>query len=53
MSARILIAYCGDLSEVAEAFAEGARPHSGEIRIAELDDLLRTRGEDRAPDSIV
>jgi multimeric flavodoxin WrbA len=45
MSVRILIAYCGDLGEVAEAFAEGARPHSGEIRIAELGDLLRDEGK--------
>lgn len=45
MSARILIAYCGDLGEVAEAFAEGARPHSGQIRIAELDVLVRDDGK--------
>jgi multimeric flavodoxin WrbA len=44
MSARILIAYCGDLSEIAEALAEGARPHSREVRIAELDILLRDDG---------
>jgi multimeric flavodoxin WrbA len=45
MSARILIAYSGDLGEVAEAFAEGARPHSGQIRIAALDVLLRDEGK--------
>jgi multimeric flavodoxin WrbA len=45
MSARILIAYVGDLGEVAEAFAEGARPHSGQIRIAGLDVLLRDEGK--------
>jgi multimeric flavodoxin WrbA len=45
MSARILIAYSGDLGEVAEAFAEGARPHSGQIRIAELDVLVRDEGK--------
>jgi len=45
MSARILIAYCGDLGEVAQAFAEGARPHSAEVRIGELEVLLRGEGE--------
>lgn len=45
MSAAILIAYSGDLGEVAEAFAEGAQPHSGQIRIAELDVLLRDDGK--------
>lgn len=45
MSARILIAYCGELSEVAEALAEGAAPHSREVRIAELDVLLRDDGK--------
>jgi multimeric flavodoxin WrbA len=45
MSARILIAYSGDLAEVAEAFAEGARPHSGQLRIAELDVLMRDEGK--------
>jgi multimeric flavodoxin WrbA len=45
MSARILIAYAGDLGEVAEAFAEGARAHSGQVRIAELDVLLRDEGK--------
>lgn len=45
MSACILIAYAGDLGEVAEGFAEGARPHSGQIRIAELDVLVRDEGK--------
>ena len=45
MSATILIAYSGDLREVADAFAEGARPHSGQIRIAELEVLLREDGK--------
>lgn len=45
MSASILIAYSGDLGEVAEAFAEGARPHSGQIWVAELDVLLREEGK--------
>jgi multimeric flavodoxin WrbA len=45
VSASILIAYSGDLEEVAEAFAEGARPHSGQIRIAELDVLVRDEGK--------
>jgi multimeric flavodoxin WrbA len=45
MSARILIAYCGDMSEVADAFAEGARPHAGQTRIAELDVLLQDEGK--------
>src|ERR1044071_8553168 len=45
MSARILIAYCEDLGEVAQAFAEGARPHSAEVRIGELEVLLRGEGE--------
>jgi multimeric flavodoxin WrbA len=45
MSARVLIAYSGDLGEVAEAFAEGARPHGTQIRITELDVLLRDDGK--------
>jgi multimeric flavodoxin WrbA len=45
MSARVLIAYSGDLGDVAEAFAEGARPHSGQIRVAELDVLVRDEGK--------
>jgi multimeric flavodoxin WrbA len=45
MSARILIAYCGDLAEVAEAFAEGGRPYGAEVRIGELEVLLRDKGK--------
>jgi multimeric flavodoxin WrbA len=44
MSARILITYSGDLGEIAQALADGARPHSREIRIIELDVLLRDDG---------
>jgi multimeric flavodoxin WrbA len=45
MSARILIAYCGDLGDVAQAFAEGAQPHSAAVRIGELEVLLRDEGK--------
>jgi len=45
MSARILIAYCGHLGEVAQAFAEGARPHARQIRIAELEVLIQDEGK--------
>jgi hypothetical protein len=45
MSARILIAYCGDLDDVAQAFAEGARPHSAVVRLGELEVLLRDEGK--------
>ncbi|HEU4979162.1 MAG TPA: hypothetical protein VFT42_09735 [Solirubrobacteraceae bacterium] len=46
MSARILIALAqGEgLPEVAEAFADGARPRSGDVRIAGLGALLQDGG---------
>jgi multimeric flavodoxin WrbA len=45
VSSHVLITYCGDLSEVADAFAEGARAHGAQVRIAELDVLLRDEGQ--------
>ena len=45
MRARIFIGYCGDLGELAQAFAEGARPYSAEVRIGELGVLLRDGGK--------